>query len=241
MSMSRNDNYRPQDRTACFPSPDRTELPLGQDTPPVSGQAMPQAVYMALIVMRADFLFTDRVRSTREGYVLTRVCLSVHTWGGTVVRFSQWGVPKPGPGGGGYPSQLQLVGGYLSQVQAGGYPSQVQTGGYPSQVQVGGTLMGYPTSGTLPVRPSRGVPWWGVPHLRYPPPSDLARSEGGIPQQGGTPPSSTWYATVGMPLAFTQEDFLFNIVDGSRQGARDTPLGPKFLHFDAVFRKKLFK
>ena len=61
----------------------------------------------------------------------------------------------------------------------------------------------------------------GVPHLRYPhppssdlargyptlgtPPSDLARV---VPRWGGTPPSSTSYAAVGMPLAFTQENFL---------------------------------
>ena len=45
-------------------------------------------------------IFIDRVRSTREGYVLTRVCpsiiLSVHTW---------WGRGTPG-GGGGTPPQI---------------------------------------------------------------------------------------------------------------------------------------
>ena len=66
---------------------------------------------------------------------------------------------------------------------------------------------------------------WGVPHLGYPP----IRPGWGVSQWGGTPPWvplsdlaggypkggyptldnrwSTWYAAVGMPLAFTQEDF----------------------------------
>ena len=44
-------------------------------------------------------IFTDRVRSTREGYVLTRVCPSV--------------CQSTPSGGGGYPSQVQLgEGGY---------------------------------------------------------------------------------------------------------------------------------
>ena len=62
-------------------------------------------------------IFTDRVRSTREGNVFS---LSTPR-----------GIPEPGPAGG------------------GGYPNQVQPGGewYPG---------GYS---------SRGVPWWGVPHL----------------------------------------------------------------------------
>ena len=85
----------------------------------------------------------------------------------------------------------------------------------------GGTLMGgYPTSGS-PHSPSDltgRVPQWGVPHLRYPPLLDLA---GGVPHLrypplscrtwpgGGVPHlGSTWYAAVGMPLAFTQEHFL---------------------------------
>ena len=43
-----------------------------------------------------EIIFTDRVRSTREGYVLTRVCVSTPR-----------GVPQPGPDGGGYHSQVQ--------------------------------------------------------------------------------------------------------------------------------------
>ena len=48
-----------------------------------------------------ELIFTDRVRSTREGYVLTRVCpsivLSVHTWG-RGGSSQGGGVPQPGQG-----------------------------------------------------------------------------------------------------------------------------------------------
>ena len=148
--------------------------------------------------------------------------------GGTPARSRQGGVPQPGPGGG-YPSQVQV--GYPCQVQAGVTlpqvpPSDLARGvphlGYPHQSWLGVPQQGGTLPRVTPIRPGwgypdRGVPTlgtphqtWGypnqgVPHLRYPP-SDLAR---GVPRQGGgTPPSSTWYAAVGMPLAFTQEDFL---------------------------------
>ena len=50
------------------------------------------------------YLFTDRVLSTREGNVLTRVCVSVHTCGGGEGTPSQvWGAPWPGLDGGGVP------------------------------------------------------------------------------------------------------------------------------------------
>ena len=113
-------------------------------------------------------VITARVRSTREGTVLTRVCLSVHrggypypimlcnisqnamgqpggdtlpgpAWGGTLAG----GVPWPGPAGGG-----TLAGGVPCQVQLGGVPWPVGVpwlGGYPGQ---GGTLAG----GGYPVR-----------------------------------------------------------------------------------------
>ena len=50
------------------------------------------------------FFITDRVRSTREGYVLGRVCPSVclSTPGGGYPSPGPGGVPQPGPGG--YPS-----------------------------------------------------------------------------------------------------------------------------------------
>ena len=138
-------------------------------------------------------IITDRVHSTREGYVLTRVCPSVFL-----------STPR-----GRYPGQVQPGGGYSSQVQAGGgvsQPGPARGWGTPARSRWGipqpGPGGGYPSQ----VGPGRGVPWRGVPHLRYPPPSDLAQV--GTPMGGDTPPSSTWYAAVGMPLAFTQEDFL---------------------------------
>ena len=86
----------------------------------------------------------------------------------------------------------------------GGYPGQVQMGGTPARSSQWGTHLGYPPSQT----------WLGVaPHLEYPPP--LSHLAGGYPCWGGYPTSgnrwSTWYAAVGMPLAFTQEDFLVKI------------------------------
>ena len=69
----------------------------------------------------------------------------------------------------------------------GGNPPQVPLP--PSDLAGGVPNRGYPTSGTPPVRPGRV----GVPR----------RGGGGYPIS-----SSTWYAAVGMPLAFTQEDFL---------------------------------
>ena len=114
-------------------------------------------------------IFTHRVRSTREGYVLIRVSSSIH------------------------PSVCPHLGG-------GGNWARSR-GGYPGQVYVGGPCWGYPTS-------SASCQTWGLPHLGYPS-SDLVR---GYPA-GGYPTSvnrwSTWYAAMGMPLAFTQEDFLF--------------------------------
>ena len=87
-------------------------------------------------------IFTDRVRST-TGRLCFDTCLSinlsVHTWGE---------VPEPGPGG-------------------GGYPSQVQVGGTPPRVPPHQTWMG----GTPPQVPSPksdldgGTPTGGVPHF----------------------------------------------------------------------------
>ena len=109
---------------------------------------------------------------------------------------------------------------HLSVHRGEGYPGQVQPGGVPHPGPAGGTSAGgYPCQGIpllgvphlrypQPCQTWLGVPCWGVPHLRYPP-SDLA---GGYPVGRGYPTSgsrwSTLYAVVGMPLAFTQEDFL---------------------------------
>ena len=135
--------------------------------------------------------------------------------GGTLVRSSQWGGPiQPWTGGvphlaRGYPSQVQLGGGgYPSQVWWGSTPARSDWG-YPSQVQMGREVPQPSVMGEY-LR-------WGPPYRGYPP----ARSDGGT--WGGVPPSwegvpplppiqdsrwSTWYAAVGMPFAFTQEDFV---------------------------------
>ena len=69
---------------------------------------------------------TDCVRSTREGYVLTRVCPSVCPQVGGYLARSRRGTPWPGPGGG-YPA-----GGTLRGVQPGpggvGYLGTPQSG-----------------------------------------------------------------------------------------------------------------
>ena len=78
-------------------------------------------------------LITARVRTTREGNVLTRVCLSVH---------------------GGYPYPIMLCNITQNAMgQPGGVPCQVQLGGVPCQVQSGGTLAGG--------YPGWEVPWLG--------------------------------------------------------------------------------
>ena len=94
--------------------------------------------------------------------------------------------------------------------------------GYPSQVQLGDT----------PAKSSQGVPWSGpvrqVPKMGYPHRDGQVRT-GRYPTWGNPtlpgmglsplppPPGqdsiwSTWYAVVGMPLAFTQEDFLVFLI-----------------------------
>ena len=110
-----------------------------------------------------------------------------------------------------------------------GYPIQLMWGGTPLQVWMRGTPSSWwgctPSSwqGGTPsswqgVPPSswQGYPW-GTPGQGYPwqgpragVPCPLA---GGTPQQGILPPNRssiacTCYAVGGMPLAFTQEDFL---------------------------------
>ena len=122
---------------------------------------LPQSVFDKSVII------TDRVRSTREGYVLTRVCPSIclSTPRGTPAR-SRWGYPTSGT-----PHQTWL-GGYPDQgVPHLGYPPVRPGQGYPNR--------GYPTSGTSPVRPGQGVPLLGYPHQTWP---------GEVPHQGGTPP-----------------------------------------------------
>ena len=115
-------------------------------------------------------------------------------WGGGQLMgdYPNWGVPHLR-----YPHLLDLARG---PPMGGGYPTSVP----PSDLAWGYPNMGVPTLGTHPPTPpsdlagatlTRGTP------PRLPPP----------PRQtwgGGTTSSSTWYAAVGMPLAFPQEDFL---------------------------------
>ena len=132
--------------------------------------------------------------------------------------------------GRGYPV-TGLDGGTPSQVQMRGTPSQVQMGGTPSQVYTGGTLFcwwGTPskikTGGTPHIPPVQD--WMGYPHPRddgvppiqdwmgYPHPSldevspPIQEGMGYLPPPSPINKASTCYAAGGVPLAFTQEDFL---------------------------------
>ena len=111
--------------------------------------------------MASPFVSTEKVSLTkvrilslptayvvrREGYVLTRVCLSVDTWGGTPARSSRGGTPGGVPQWG---------------VPHLGYPPVEPGRGYPD-------CGGYLTSGSPP--PSdlarKGLPRWGVRRGRY--------------------------------------------------------------------------
>ena len=125
-------------------------------------------------------LVTDRIRSTREGYVLTRVCpsmiLSVHTWGEGYPSQVQagGGVPLPGPASRGVPhlrySPSDLARGVPRQ---GGYatlhtphltwPGEYPTSDPPCRTWPGG---GNPTSST-PIGPGWGYPTLGTPHQTW--------------------------------------------------------------------------
>ena len=145
---------------------------------------------------------TDRVRSTMARLCFDMsVCLSTPGEGAPARSRRGWGREVPHLR---YPSPSDLAhGGTLM----GGTPPQVP----PHQAwwgvpQWGVPILGTPQSGLMggtptggyPIRPGRGYP-----------PSDLAG--GRYPTSG-----STWYAAVGMPLAFTQEDFLVSIIFNER-------------------------
>ena len=128
------------------------------------------------------------------------------------------GVPQPGLDGGGYPSQVWMVGGTWGTPQpgldGGGYPGQVLMGEYPGQVWMVGGVPGVSPQPGL----DRGVPWVPPHHdwMGYPSPwvdgVPPTMSGWGTPRHEwmGYPPTiaSTGYAAGGMPLTFTQEDFL---------------------------------
>ena len=119
--------------------------------------------------------------------------------GGTLARSRCWGVPHLRSEVGGYPSQVWGGGGTLARSRCwGGTPSQVNWGEgvpWPSLDDVGGYPK-YPPGPEMGYPPRHGT--------GYPP-----RHEMGLP-----PPlrqisiASTCYTAGGMPLAFTQEDFL---------------------------------
>ena len=94
--------------------------------------------------------------------------------------------------GGGYPIQCLDGGGVPRSMSGwGGTPSQVWVGGYPIT-----GLGGIPSQVWMGVPPT--MTGWGTPHhdwIGYPP----------IRQSSIV---STCYTAGGMPLAFTQEDFL---------------------------------
>ena len=152
-------------------------------------------------------------------YCFQFVCQSTSRGGGVpqsgrggIPHLRSWGVPHSRSGWGGTPSQVWLGGDPIPGLARGrGYPipgldplppGPGQDGVPPDQV-----WMGYPP------RPGMGYlpeTWDGVPPLRpgigYPP-----RPGMGYPLPRPPPNwdiASTCYAAGGMPLAFTQEDFL---------------------------------
>ena len=87
----------------------------------------------------------------REGYILTRVCLTVRGGGG---------VPQSGPDGGRVPQPCPDRGvGYPSQVQMGGVPWPGQDGGYPRWWYHPRQGWGTPQPG----QDGGGYPRWGYP------------------------------------------------------------------------------
>ena len=171
----------------------------------------------------------------RERYIFT-LCVSPHLdregggvpclWGGggTPTR-SGWlgGVPQPGlDGGGGTPARSGW-GGYPSQVwMVGGIPRPgLERWGTPLPGLDGGVVPGVPP---WPGLDGGGTPassgWWGVPQV--PPPTRIA---------------STCYAAGGMPLAFTQEEFLFQKCEGMLQPEyKKMSVDPELTSFDILIR-----
>ena len=76
-------------------------------------------------------IITARVRGTREGNVLTPVCVSVHTFGGGPRSQVFWGGPRSQIFRGGPRSQIFRVGGPRSHIFGGGPRSHIFRGGIP--------------------------------------------------------------------------------------------------------------
>ena len=138
------------------------------------------------------------------GYVFTGVCLFNFRGGYSIPGLdgggphprSGWGVPHPRSGWGGTPFQ----------VWSGVYPILP---GVPPHPRLDGVppiqyWMGYPPSNIGWGTPSPIQDWMGYPPTPHP---DLGQGVAQVPP----PPiskTSTCYAAGGVPLAFTQEDFL---------------------------------
>ena len=150
-----------------------------------------------------------RIRRMREGNIFSLFTLA---GGGE-------GYPISGLDGGGVPHYSSRWGDTPSQVQTGGYPILL-TGGVPHPRSQWvppsaewGTPLSQPWIGGTPISRMGYLPYPWVPPVRrmgYPP--DL---RWGVPPSKtgwGTPlpvsKTSTCYAAGGVPLAFTQEDFL---------------------------------
>ena len=154
-------------------------------------------------------------RSVGGGYPIP----GLWVWGGTLSQACGWGEPHPRSGWGGTPSQAWVGGypipglcwGYPIPGLGGGLPHPRSGWGYPGYHLARSGWWGYPgyppgqvwMGGVTPL----GQVWMVGATQDTPPPPGL---------DGVTPPppirqssiASTCYAADGMPLAFTQEDFL---------------------------------
>ena len=121
---------------------------------------------------RLPNIFTARVRSTREGNVLIRVCVSVHTCRGGGYPISGLGRGVPHLRFGGYP----ISGCGVPHLRSGSYPilglgvphprsgvPHLRSGGTPSQVWTGGTPSKVWT-GWVPHPRSEQGDTWATPH-----------------------------------------------------------------------------
>ena len=132
------------------------------------------------------------------------LCLSSHLDGGTPCQVWIGGYPSTGLYGGGTPSQIQMGGPHLRSRQ-GVYPIQDPAGGTSSH-PIPGLDGGYHILLTGGYPHSRSG--WGYPGTRWDTPHP---GLDGVPLHVRRQISiaSTCYAAGDIPLAFTQEDFLF--------------------------------
>ena len=128
---------------------------------------------LASVELFWEFLPTAYV-VRREGYVLTRVCLSVQRGGGVAQPGPDRRVPQPGTDGGTLARSRWGQGG--TPVRSGwGVPQPGPDGGTLARSGQGVPKVGYPPS---QVRME-------VPEVGYPPPGQVRRGS----TQGGVPPS----------------------------------------------------